>query len=267
MSDNLILVHVESGIGYLTLNNPKMNAFSKPLVEALIPALESMWFNPSVRVVALRGAGGNFSAGGDIQAMKARIERTRQGLPPDPDPRENLRRLNRLVSLVRAIDKPVVAWIEGAIAGGGLGLAMACDFSLAQEDSKFSFAFSGIGLAADMGATASLSARVGAPRATELLMLGSRFTGRQAAEWGVITRACPAGALEEEVGTLLGRLAAGPTLSYATTKAYINRAYYGDLDPSMSVEVEQQASLSRSQDHAEAIEAFLEKRPAVFQGK
>lgn len=267
MENSLIFTATTGGVGYITLNDPtKMNAFSKQLAEELLAALNFMWFDSSVRVIVLRGAGGNFSAGGDIKSMKVRVDRLRQGLPLDPDPRENIMRLNKIVALVRTIDKPVVAWIEGAIAGGGLGLAMACDFALAQKTSKFSYAFSGIGLAPDMGAAAALSARVSAPKATELFMLGKRFSGQQAADWGIITQAYDESELENEVNALLEKLAQGPTLAYAVTKSYINRAYYSDLEASMTIEVERQTALSRTNDHMNAIDAFVSKQKPQFHG-
>ncbi len=268
MAEPYILSEKKEGIGTLVLNDPaKVNAFSQPLATALTEALEDMWYDRSVRTVVIRGAGGNFSAGGDLKGMKQRVDCYRRGEEPPTDARRNLRNLNRITTLVRNMDKPVIAWMEGSVAGGGLSLAMACDFSIADESCKLVFAFANIGLAPDMGSSLLLTRRAGMPRATELCMLGSRFSGRQAADWGIITDAVPAAELEGRVTALARRLADGPTRSYAAVKAAINRAMCPGLDDILTAETETQGALVRTEDHMEAVTAFLEKRKPVFQGK
>jgi len=268
MAESFALVEKIEGIGTITLNDPtKMNAFSQPLASALAEALEDMWYDRMVKVIIIRGAGGNFSAGGDVKGMKERVDCCQQGVEPVSDTRKNLRNLNRITTLVRKIDKPVIAWMEGAVAGGGLSLAMACDFSFAQEACKLVFAFVNIGLAPDMGSSLLLTRRVGMPRATELFMTGSRFNGRQAADWGIITDAVPAEELEARVMKLSRKLAAGPARSYAAVKAALNRTMYQGLDDAMTAEVECQSTLVGSHDHMEAVTAFVEKRLPVFLGK
>jgi len=268
MAEALILVKKNEGIGTLILNNPaNMNAFSQPLADELAAALEKMWSDRAVRVVIIRGAGGNFSAGGNIKGMKERVDCFRLGVEPETDARKNLRNLNRIVSLVRNMDKPVIAWLEGAVAGGGLSLAMACDFSIADEACKLVFAFTKIGLAPDMGSSLLMTRRVGMPRATELFMTGRPFNGRQAADWGIITDAVPAVNLQERVIDLANNLASGPLRSYAAIKSTLNRVMYQGLDDVMTAEVETQNTLIHSADHMEAVTAFIEKRLPVFQGK
>lgn len=174
---------------------------------------------------------------------------------------------NHLVLYIRQIEKPVVAWIEGACAGGGMSLAMACDFAIAEENTKMSFAFSSIGLAPDMGSSVLLTRRVGPARAADLFMTGRRFTGKEAADMGIITRAVPAEELEENVKKQITALANGPTLSYAEIKGGINRIMYPDLHQCMNLEADYVDRLTHSADHAEAVNAFLEKRKPVFTGK
>lgn len=266
--EQLVLYEKKAGIGTIILHDPaKMNAFSQPLASALAEALEDMWYDASVRTVVIRGAGGNFSAGGDLKGMKARVDSYRQGIEPVSDVGKNMRNLSRVVQIVRRMNKPVIAWLEGAVAGGGLSLAMACDFSIADEACKFVFAFANIALAPDMGSSLFLCQRAGVPRVTELLMTGSRFTGRQAADWGIITGAVAAEALEGRVASLAKKLSEGPTRSYAAVKEAINRIAYGGLDEVLETEAITQSLLTRTEDHMEAVSAFWEKRPASFRGK
>ena len=158
---------------------------------------------------------------------------------------------------VRAV---VIRGAGGSVCGGG-------DINIAQEDAKFVFAFVNIGFVPDMGSNLLLARAVGKVKAAELVMLGSRFSGREAADWGLITRAVPAQDLEGEVRRTAERLAAGPTLAYARMKKLINRVQYENLENIMANEGEYQQQLCKSADHAEAIHAFFEKRRPSFQGR
>ena len=141
----LVRITVEENVATLTLNDPKkMNALSIPMAEALVSALKQVWKDPQVRVVILRGAEGKFCAGGDLTSMKQRVEAYREGREPESDTRVNMWKLNEVVLTIRDMPKPVIAWIEGAAAGGGMSLALACDFSLAEVSARMVFAFSGI---------------------------------------------------------------------------------------------------------------------------
>lgn len=270
MSENCQLVQVthDSGIATLLLNDPaKLNALSIPMAKALTDSLKQVWQDSRVRVVVLRGAEGKFCAGGDVTAMRNRVQAFREGREPEPDTRSNMWTLNQVVLTLRNIPKPVIAWIEGAAAGGGMSLALACDFSLAEEGTKMVFAFSGVALAPDMGSSVMAPGRIGPARAADLFMTGRRFTGREAAQWGLITSAWPREELPGEVERLSRKLAAGPALTYAEIKAGINRTMYAGLYTGMVQEAEAADRLTRTADHAEAVEAFLEKRRPVFAGR
>ena len=262
-----IVTSLKDKVGTIILNDPeKRNALSKAMASELCQALESYRFNPDVRVVVLRGAGGDFSAGGDITSMKKRVDCYARGLRPETQTKENMAGFNRLILAIRQIEKPVVSWIEGACAGGGLSIAMASDFSIADESCKMTFAFVNIGLAPDMGSSLMLMRRVGPARATDLFMTGRRFTGGEAARLDIITQAVPAGDLEQTVNALAAKLAAGPAVSYREIKGAVNRILYPDLYQCMAMESDYVDRLTHTADHAEAVYAFLEKRAPRFSG-
>lgn len=264
----LIQTSVENGIALILLNDPaKRNALSQPMARELNEALEAFRFDPTVRVVVLRGAGGYFCAGGDVYGMKRRVDAYAQGLRPETDTRSNMGNLNKLVLTIRQMEKPVVSWIEGACAGGGVSLAMASDFSIAEESCKMTCAFVGVGLAPDMGSSMMLMRRVGPARATDLFMTGRRFTAKEAEQWNIITRAVPAEELAAVVQKQTAQLAAGPTQSYAEIKAAVNRILYPDLYQVMAAEADCAERLTHTADHAEAVNAFLEKRKPAFLGR
>lgn len=264
----LIQATVNDKAGRILLNDPaKLNALSQPMAAEIYEVLERYRFDPDVRVILLHGAGGYFCAGGDITSMKKRVDCYAKGLPPETETKINMANFNRLVLAIRQIEKPVICQIEGACAGGGMSLAMACDFSIAEERTKMSMAFVGIGLAPDMGSSLMMSRRVGPARATDLFMTGRRFSGKEAAEMGIITQAVPANILEETVNKQITRLAFGPAAAYAEIKASINRIFYPDLYQCMTMEADCAHRLTHTADHAEAVNAFLEKRRPIFQGK
>ena len=220
---------VKDGIGFITMNHPeKMNAFTLESACSLTECLDYCSDSDAVRAVVIRGANGNFCGGGDIKGMKYKVDHD------CCETRPGLRANNAVVRAALNCEKPIVAWIEGACAGGGVSLALSCDIAIAQEDSKFVFAFVNIGFVPDMGSNLLLARAIGKVKATELVMLGNRFTGRDAADWGIITKAVPTEALEAEVMNTARKLAAGPTLAYARIKKLINRVQYDHLDTIMA---------------------------------
>ena len=245
---------LKDGIGMITMNNPeKLNALTMEGAQSLTKILNACSDSPEVRVIVIRGAQGNFCGGGDVKGMKYKVDNncceTRPGLRCNNDV---------ILSIVNNA-KPVIAWLEGAVAGGGL--------SNAQLASKFVFAFVNIGFIPDMGSSLMLTKNLGAAKAKELLMLGHRFTGEQAADWGIITAAAAPEDLEEMVMKTAKKLAKGPALAYERMKRLVNRQLYQGLEDAMENEGEYQYQLCKSEDHAEAIHAFFEKRKPDFKGR
>ena len=148
-----------------------------------------------------------------------------------------------------------------------MSIALACDFSIAAEDTKMVFAFVNIGFVPDGGITYMLSRAVGTVRATELLMSGRKFTAAEAKSWGMITEAVPKEELEATVQRYIRKYSTGPSVAYANIKALINRTCYSELNFCMQNEVPAQYACSTSDDHREAVTAFVEKRKPAFTGR
>lgn len=258
-----IICEKQDGIAIITLNDPNnRNTISGSLVEELAACLDSCSDDAETRVIVIRGAGGNFSAGGNINVMKERIDQGRH-----EEFRPGMRKLGAVASKIRTIRKPIIASIEGAAAGGGLSIALLCDFRVASADAKFIFAFVNIGLIPDCAGLLPLVKIVGAAKATELLMTARLFSGQEAFDMGLVNEAAPADQLEEATLKLARKLAQGPTLAYGRIKALINRTTFSDLELELDNEMEYQLLCAQTEDHKEGIDAFLEKRKPIFQGR
>ena len=200
-------------------------------------------------------------AGGDLNAMKARIDAGIRGTRAvcRVGAETNLRLLN--------VKKPVIAWIEGAITGAGISLALSCDFQIISETSKCAFSFVNIGFVPDSGAACLVTRAVGTTRAKDLFMSGRFFSGKDAADWGLFTEAVPAEELEERVMKYVKKYSSGPSVAYAGIKTVINRAQFAAYADAMQAEIDAQGECELTEDFPEAVTAFLEKRRPQFKGK
>ncbi|MGI9503542.1 MAG: enoyl-CoA hydratase-related protein, partial [Geminicoccaceae bacterium] len=168
---------------------------------------------------------------------------------------------------LKALERPVIAAVNGVAAGAGANLAIACDIVLAAKSAIFVQAFIKIGLIPDVGGSYSLPRLVGHARAMGLAMLGEQIDGEKAAEWGLIWRAVDDDQLLDEATTMAKQLAAQPTVALGLIKRAINASATNDLDQQLELERDLQRQAGKTEDFAEGVSAFLDRRPATFKGR
>jgi len=262
LSYETVIWEQSGGVGRLTLNRPDtLNAWTDQFGRELKDVIEGDAAQESIRAVLVTGAGRAFSSGADL---KAGFHPAEDGMP---DIRRELHEVyHPVIAGVRRLPKPVVAAVNGPAVGIGCSLALACDLVLAAESAFFGLAFVNIGLMPDGGSTAFVPPAIGKARAFQMALLGERVPAAQALEWGLINWIHPDAELLTEAEALIGRLAAGPTRSYASSKQALNRFIYGDLEAQLELEAELQHALGRSKDFVEGAAAFVEKRQPAFVG-
>jgi 2-(1,2-epoxy-1,2-dihydrophenyl)acetyl-CoA isomerase len=261
-----VVVERRSGVFEIILNRPEiLNAVNRETIAALAAAVAEAAEDRAARVVLLRGAGTHFCAGGDI-TMFAELIRLR--------PAERQTALYRIVDALhpllirmRHMPKPIVAAVQGAAAGFGLSLVLAADLALATEDAVFTSGYIHLGTSPDGGMTATLPHIVGIKRAAELMLLGDRFDAQRALALGLVNRVVPAGALDAEAAALAARLSAGPTHAYGRTKGLLQATIGDAFDAQLRRETESFSACAATDDFAEGVRAFLEKRRPVFSGE
>jgi 2-(1,2-epoxy-1,2-dihydrophenyl)acetyl-CoA isomerase len=260
-----VLVQRHEGVLEITLNRPEiLNAVNRETIAALAAAVTEAAEDGAARVVLLQGAGSHFCAGGDI-GMFAELIRLA--------PAERQRALYAIVDTLhpmltrlRHMPKPVLAAVQGAAAGFGLSLVLAADLAIAAEDAVFTSGYIHLGTSPDGGMTATLARAAGLKHAAELMLLGDRFDARRALELGLVNRLVPAPALAAEAAALAVRLAAGPTFAYGRTKALIQATLGDAFDAQLRRETESFAACAATEDFAEGVRAFREKRRPQFSG-
>jgi 2-(1,2-epoxy-1,2-dihydrophenyl)acetyl-CoA isomerase len=258
----LVLLTIKHGIARVTLNRPdRLNALDHDLALALANTFEGLEGDPATRVVTLMGSGRAFMAGGDIAVFKA----AGNNAP------ETIGRLvglfHRIIRAIRRLKAPVVAGVHGAAAGGGLGLALACDFVIASEDASFVPAYTKLGTNPDGGTTWSVTRLLGPQRALEWLMLGEAKDARAAMDMGLVNRVVPKDALAGEVDALARRIASGPVTAHATLKRLVDQALHTSLDAQLDAERDGFIRAAGTPDFREGVQAFLERRQPQFGDK
>ena len=259
-TNDTILFSQQGSIGTMTFNRPEVyNAMNVELILAMRDVTAEIAASKTLRVLILKGAGKAFLAGGDVGLFYKQRDGM-QGIKPMGDA------LHAGIKNIRNMPFPVIAQIQGACAGAGLSVAMAADFAIAAEGAQFNTAYTKIGLSPDGGSTFFLPRYVGMKRALELTMLADMFDANAAASMGIINRAVPAEALEQEVAALAERLSNGATQAFARAKKLINQSFITPIDKQLDDEMAYFAECAVTNDFREGVTAFVEKRKPKFVG-
>jgi len=264
MSTDLI-EQVKDGVAVLTLNRPdRLNAMSRPMLDALLEALPRLAEDPAVGVVVLTGAGRGFCAGGDVKAM---AEGNELGGQTMEDRAQALRSRMETSRWLHEMPKPTIAMMRGPAAGAGLSLAMACDMRIASDTVKLGTAFARVGYSGDFGGSYYLTQLVGTAKARELYFTADLLDAQQALGLGLVNRVVADARLEEETMALASRLARGPRVAFRYMKRNMNAAESASLKDMLDLEAWNHTRTGMTEDHREAARAFVEKREPQFKGK
>ena len=258
-------VALAGGVLRLTLDRPaQRNAIDDTVMQGLIDAIDGAGRDEAVRAILLTGTGDHFCSGADIVARntptgdRPRVGSIQRRLPSGA---------HRLIPLVCSVQVPLVCAVRGHVAGLGLHLVAAADFTVAAEDAVLWEPFSRRGFTPDSGGTWLLPRRVGMARARELLLLGRRLTGIEAAEWQLVHRAVPGPEVDATAATLAAELAAGATVTLGLTKWLLHQSGAQPLEAHLADEAYALELSSRSEDFREGLSAFKDKRDPKFRGR
>lgn len=266
-----LLCEVEDGVATITLNRPeKRNALSNELTPALRQMLLTVDADPAVRCVVITGAGRAFCSGGDVSGMGGRA-----AAAPDDGSRPTLEDAIRKLQhgqetlTLRLFDlaKPTIAALPGAAAGAGMSIALACDLRIAAQSAFITTAFANIGLSGDYGGSWLLTQLVGIARAKELYYTGRRIGAEEGLALGIFNEVVADDELMARARSVAASIAAGPPIALRYMKENLNRAVGVDLRSALALEADRMVRCTRTEDHREAVQAFIGKRKPTFRGK
>jgi len=258
-----VLLDKKSRIGTVTLNRPeRLNAFAGRMREEILEALEDCCSDPEIRVIVITGAGRAFCAGGDLEEHLAGKSRADfQGAPTE----RNV--MARVVSAIHGAEKPVIAAVNGAAAGGGCNLALSCDIRIASEKARFGQSFVRIGAYPDWGGVYFLPRLVGYAKAAELIFTGEIVSAEDAKDLGMVNHLVPHEELMPFTYALAEKIAKNAPIPIAFAKRGLQKVYKMDLNQALDYEAYVLSVIQKSEDVQEGFRAFLEKRPPVFKGR
>jgi 2-(1,2-epoxy-1,2-dihydrophenyl)acetyl-CoA isomerase len=266
MTNTPVLYDKRDSIATLTLHRPEtLNAMNEAMMAEFERLLIDIEADPDIRAVVLTGAGRGFCSGGD-QKRDSGTEGQEKRFDGDLGG-ALIERLNRCVLRLQRLPKPVLGSINGVAVGAGCNLALATDLRIASDTARFGEVFSRIGLVPDGGGTYFLPRLVGTAKALELIMLGDIIDAQEALRLGLVNRVVAADQLQAETQQLAERLAHGPTLAHGLAKAGVYQGLHMTLEDVLNMEMRNQAIAARSQDRAEGVAAFRQKRPPHFIGR
>jgi 2-(1,2-epoxy-1,2-dihydrophenyl)acetyl-CoA isomerase len=255
-----IIVTILNGVCELKLNRPSVyNSFNQAMAFSLQKALDFAELNEEVRAIVITGEGKAFCAGQDLAEAMDPEGPALQSIVKD--------HYNPIIERIRAIEKPIIAAVNGVAAGAGANIALACDITIAKKSASFIQAFSKIGLIPDSGGTFFLPRIVGSQKALALMMTGDKISAEQADAMNMIYKAVEDDAFEAEVKSFSETIAALPTRGLGLTKKAVNASFNNTLTQQLALEEELQTEAGQTYDFREGVNAFLEKRKPEFKGK
>ncbi|HLT32435.1 MAG TPA: enoyl-CoA hydratase-related protein [Aquaticitalea sp.] len=258
---NSILLKIENNIAYITLNRPEVfNSFNREMALRLQDVLDDCEKNDVVRAIVLTGNGKAFCAGQDLKEVTS------------PELNPGFKKIleehyNPIITRIRNIGKPIIAAVNGVAAGAGANIALACDVVLANEKASFIQAFSLIGLIPDSGGTFFLPRLIGFQKASALAMLGDKVSAEEAERLGMIYKYLPSEEFDEAITQLALKLASMPTKALGLIKKTFNQSLHNNLEQQLALESKYQIEAAGTDDYAEGVAAFVEKRKPNFTGK
>ncbi len=255
-----ILRSDSNGVCTLTLNRPNVfNSFNQTMAFQLHAALDACAVDDNVRVVVIKGEGKAFCAGQDLAEV----------IDPEGPEMKNIvgEHYNPIILKIRNLEKPVIAAVNGVAAGAGANIALSCDITIAKKSAAFIQAFSKIGLIPDSGGTFFLPRLIGLQKAMALMFTGEKVGAEQAEKLNMIYKAVDDETFEGEVLKFAETLAVMPTRGLGLTKKAVNLGLFNNLEDQLAVEGVLQTEAGETEDFREGVNAFLEKRAAVFKGK
>jgi len=261
MSDNSIDLRIENGTAWLTLNRPEVfNSFNREMALLLQSQLDQCANDSHVRAIVITGSGRAFCAGQDLKEVTT------------PELNPGFKKIleehyNPIISMIRAIEKPIIAAVNGVAAGAGANIALACDVVIASEHASFIQAFSKIGLIPDSAGTFFLPRLIGFQKASALMMLGDKVSAQEAERLGMVYKVFSSEEFIEATKKLAETMAQMPTKALGMTKRLLNASMANDLKAQLEMESKLQIEAAQSEDYREGVAAFVEKRKPNFKGR
>ncbi len=256
-----IHLKIENNVAFIALNRPDVfNSFDREMALNLQSNLDACAENEDVRAIVLKGIGKAFCAGQDLKEVTS----------PELNPGFKTildEHYNPIISKIRAIEKPIIAAVNGVAAGAGANIALACDIVIANEKASFIQAFSKIGLIPDSAGTFFLPRLIGFQKASALMMTGDKVDAIEAERLGMVYKCFPEDVFEDEVYKLATKMAKMPTKGLGLTKRVLNKSLTNNLEEQLKLESKYQIEAAQTNDYSEGVNAFVEKRKPNFIGK
>lgn len=257
---NTLQFSIENNAAYITLNRPDVfNAFNDEMSYEFQNALKECKKSEEVRAIVISGEGKAFCSGQDLKEIADQEDRSLS------DSLKN--RYNPIIKTIREMEKPVIGHLNGVAAGAGCSLALACDYLLASENAKMTEIFINVGLVLDSGSSYFLPRMVGPQKAFEWATMANKISAEEAKQWGIVNEVLSDEELGNRVKAVADYYAQAPTKAIGMIKRMLNKSTYSDLDTMLEYEMYCQEIAGRSDDYAEGVQAFNEKRKPNFKGQ